>query len=153
MSAPRGRPFAPGNTMGHGRPRGSRNKAKLPGQQFLDDHELHLIHKCAQMAMAGSVSAMRLCLERLTPARRDGCTRLDLPRIEKAADLPVAAAVVMRAIGRGKLTANEGGKLIESLEKQSSIIERGDTARRVEDLEAQIASRNPRNGARDQNNE
>ena len=65
----------------------------------------------------------------------------------------MAAAVVMRAIGRCKLTANEGGKLIESLEKQSSIIERGDTARRVQDLEAQIASRNPRNGERDQNNE
>ena len=33
----RGRPFAPGNTLGRGRPRGSRNKAK-PGQTLLDEY-------------------------------------------------------------------------------------------------------------------
>ena len=35
MSQTRGRPFAPGNKLGRGRPRGSRNKATLVFQKML----------------------------------------------------------------------------------------------------------------------
>jgi hypothetical protein len=36
----RGRPFLPGNTMGKGRPKGSRNKAK-PGPTLIEEYGEH----------------------------------------------------------------------------------------------------------------
>jgi hypothetical protein len=76
MSEPRGRPFAPGNVLGRGRPKGSRNKAGSAGQQLLDDHEELLVRKCMLLAVRGSASHMRLCLERIRPACRDAYVRL-----------------------------------------------------------------------------
>jgi hypothetical protein len=43
MNKPRGQPFPPGNTLGLGRPKGSRNKAKPPGQDLLDEYAPHLM--------------------------------------------------------------------------------------------------------------
>jgi hypothetical protein len=37
MNKVRGRPFEPGNKLGRGRPKGSRNKAKSPGQDLLQE--------------------------------------------------------------------------------------------------------------------
>jgi hypothetical protein len=76
MNTPRGRPFPPGNTLGRGRPKGSRNKTKAPGQQLLEDNAELLARKCLVLAMQGDRSAMRLCMERILPARRDTSIRM-----------------------------------------------------------------------------
>ena len=71
MNTPRGRPFPPGNTAGRGRPKGSRNKATMVAQQLLDQHSEPIVRKCIIEAMHGNVHALKLCMERLTPARRE----------------------------------------------------------------------------------
>ena len=86
MSKPRGRPFSPGNTFGRGRPKGSRNKAKAPGQQLLDQYSESLTRKCIAMALQGDQRALRICMERINPARQDACVQLSLPSIRTAQD-------------------------------------------------------------------
>ena len=64
----RGRPFKKGNP---GRPPGSRNKATLAAEVLLDNETEKLTRKAIELAMAGDTVALRLCLERIIPARRD----------------------------------------------------------------------------------
>lgn len=63
MSGSRGRPFEPGNKMGRGRPRGSRNKRAAEAQQILDQYTGPLMRKCVAKAMEGDPKAMALCIE------------------------------------------------------------------------------------------
>src|SRR2546423_15653328 len=101
MSKVRGRPFEPGNTLGRGRPKGSRNHAKSPGEDLLEEYAPHLVRKCIALAMQGDRSAMRICMERISPARQDACIRMSLPPIRKAEDVNKAVEEVTRGIRRG----------------------------------------------------
>ena len=71
MAQVRGRPFEPGNQMGRGRPAGSRNQNRLRAEDLLLEHADALIRKCVVMALQGDRVALRLCVERLCPTRRD----------------------------------------------------------------------------------
>jgi hypothetical protein len=118
----RGRPFAPGNTLGRGRPKGSRNKAKSPEQATLDEYAPHLTRKCIALAMQGDRSALRICMERVSPARRGSRIPIALPRIETVGDVDRAAEKVTQALRRGHITPTEGSMLMNTLESRSRII-------------------------------
>ena len=63
-----GVPFRKGNPS---RPKGSRHKTKLGIQALLDGERETLTRKAIDMALAGDTTALRLCLERLAPPRKD----------------------------------------------------------------------------------
>jgi hypothetical protein len=136
---PRGRPFEPGNKLGRGRPKGSRNKAK-PGQTLLDEYAEPVTRKCIALAMQGNQSAMRLCMERVSPARRGPAITMALPAIKTAADVDKAAEKVTQAIRRGDLTPAEGGIMMNILESRSRVIERVQLESRLEKLEATLGA-------------
>lgn len=151
MNKPRGRPFQPGNKLGRGRPKGSRTKAKSPGHQLLDDYSEHLTRKCIALAMQGDRSALRICMERISPARRDACIQMGLPAIKTAQDVDKAAEKVTQAIRRGDLTPGEGNTMMNILESRSGVIERVQLESRLEKLdEAYGRQRAPPRGRRPQ---
>jgi len=131
----RGRPFEPGNKMGRGRPKGSPNKTN-PSQALLDEYAEPIMRKCIVLAMQGDRSAMRLCVERISPARHGACIRMNLPPIKIAADVDKAAEKVTQAMGRAKITPTEGVTVMDILEKRSNIIEKVQSDSRLERLEA-----------------
>jgi hypothetical protein len=135
----RGRPFAPGNTLGRGRPKGSRNKAKS-GPTLMDEYAPHLVRKCIALAMQGNESAMRMCMERISPARRGAIVTMNLPPIKTAGDVDKAAENVTQAIRRGNLTPAEGGIMMNILESRSRVIERVQLESRLEKLEEALAA-------------
>jgi hypothetical protein len=138
----RGRPFPPGNTLGRGRPKGSRNKVK-PGQTLLDEYADPVMRKCLAMALQGNQSAMRMCMERISPARRGAIVTMNLPPIKTAADVEKAAESVTQAIQHGELTPAGGGTMMYILESRSRVIERVQLERRLEKLEALAAAELP----------
>jgi len=139
----RGRPFPPGNTLGQGRLKGSRNKQKSPGQGLLEEYAPHLMRKCIALAMQGDASSMRLCMERISPARRSACIPMSLPTIRTAQDVDKAAEKVTQAIRRGELTPSEGGTMMNVLESRSRVIERVQLESRLEKLEDRMATKLP----------
>lgn len=145
MSQARGRPFEPGNTWGRGRPKGSRNGAKSPGQQLLDDYAESVTRKCIALALQGDRSALRLCMERISPARRDACIRMRLPSIHGAQDVDRAAEKVTQAIRRGEITPEEGQTMMTILEMRSRVIERSEFETRMKNLEQKAAARGEHN--------
>jgi hypothetical protein len=140
MNKARGRPFEPGNKLGRGRPRGSRNKAKSPGQDLLDEYAPHLTRKCIAQAMQGEPSAMRICMARISPARPDAVIQMNLPAIRKAEDLDKAAEKVTQGLRRGKITPVEAGRVMNILEGRLKILETVELAERIKKVEEKIAA-------------
>src|SRR3954465_1902841 len=89
INRPKGRPFRKGEG---GRPPGARNKATLAVEALLNGEAEKLSRKAVDVALTGDVGALRLCLERLCPPRRDRTVALTMPPIEAVCDLPKATA-------------------------------------------------------------
>jgi hypothetical protein len=140
MNKVRGRPFESGNTLGRGRPKGSRNKSKSPGEDLFDEYSEHLTRKAIALAMAGDISALRICMDRVSPARRDAVIQMNLPAIRKAEDLDRAAEKVTQGIRRGKITPVEAGRMMNILEGRLKIFETVELAGRIEKVEEKLAA-------------
>jgi hypothetical protein len=140
MNQVRGRPFEPGNTLGRGRPKGSRNKSKSPGQDLFDEYAEHLTRKAISLGLAGEIHALRMCIDRISPARRDALIQMNLPPIRKAEDLDKAAEKVTQGLRRGKITPIEAGRIMNTLEGRLRIFETVELAKRIEKVEEKMAA-------------
>src|ERR1700688_3220957 len=104
----RGRPFQKGQSANPwGRPKGARNKATLAAEALLDGECEALTRKAIRMALAGDGMAMRLCMERIVPPRRDRPVRFSVPQIKSAAEASRALAGVLRGVAAGDVTPSE----------------------------------------------
>ena len=63
-----------------GRPRGSRNQVSIRMQELLEEKAEQLVNKLVEMALAGNIGALRLCLDRLVPAGTSGARVCEMPR-------------------------------------------------------------------------
>ena len=124
--------FLPGNP---GRPQGARNAATKAAEALLDGEAEALTRKAVEMAIDGDVTALRLCLERVLPPRRDRPIEVDLSTLENAKDLPEAIAAVLRGIGEGHLTPSEGGQVVRILGEYGRAVELGEFEERLQALE------------------
>lgn len=126
--------FGPGNP---GRPKGARGKATLACEALLDGQVEQLTQKAIAMALSGDQVALRLCMDRIAPARRDRPVSFDLPKIEGAADHPPALFAIMGAVSRGEITPNEGQAMAGMLAEHRKAIETADIEIRLAALEEQ----------------
>ena len=142
MSAQRGRPFEPGNKFGQGRPKGSRNKAKASSaaRDLLDKYEANIQGKCITMALQGNETAMRLCMERISPPLRESAIRLKISKVRNAKDIEKAGTRVIEAGARGAITPTAQVSVMKSLEMLNGIFEVGQIATRLDAVEKAIAA-------------
>lgn len=77
--AGRWRKGASGNKAG--KPRGTRHKATLAAETLLEGEAEALSRKAIELALAGDVSALRLCLDRIVPPRKDRPVCFQLPKM------------------------------------------------------------------------
>ena len=134
----RGRPFAEANP---GKPKGARHKTTLAIESLLEGEHEALTRKAIDMALGGDTTALRLCLERLVPARKDAPIAVDLPPVKSPADTVAASAALLGAVAAGEVTPDEAGRVMTLLTAHRTIIETGELAERIAALEA---TRTPR---------
>src|SRR5947207_8689748 len=92
----RGRPFQAGQSGNpNGRPKGSRNKTTLAAEHLLEGEFEDIVRKLVEKAKAGDPTALRLCMERFMPARRDRTVAFDLPKIDRAEEAAKASWAVL----------------------------------------------------------
>ena len=99
-----------------GRPMGSRNNATLACEALLEGQAEALTQKAVDMALAGDPVALRICLERICPVRKDRPVTFALPPITSPRDAADIAAAVAEAVAAGQLTPSEAaeiGKVID----------------------------------------
>lgn len=132
----RGNPFKPGQSGNPaGKPKGTRHKATLAIEALLEGEAEALTRKAVEMALEGDMQALRICMDRLAPVRRDRPVTFDLPKIETAGDLPKATQAIMEAVAAGELTPSEAAELGKLVDAHAKAIEVTDLHRRLEVLE------------------
>jgi hypothetical protein len=94
-----------------------------------------LIRKAIGLALEGDTTALRLCLDRLVPVRKDRSINLDLPPVNNAQQVSEAMTRIVAAIGDGLITPNEGASMANILSVQNSVVSMSELERRVELLE------------------
>ena len=119
-----------------GRPAGSRNKTTLACEQLLGDMAEQLTEKAVELAMTGNINALRLCLERIMPPRKERCINLELRPITSLQDLPIQFQDLTTAVAEGRITPVEAESLSNILESHAEIMERVNLDRRIVELEA-----------------
>ena len=124
--------FQPGNG---GRPKGARNRVTLAIEALLDGEAEALTRRAIEMALEGDGPAMRLCMERLAPARRDRPIVFEMPTIETAEDVAKAGRALMSGVAAGEITPAEAGDVMKLFEGLARTIEISELERRLRVLE------------------
>jgi hypothetical protein len=130
----RGRPFEKGNP---GRPKGSRNKATLAAEAILDGEAEALTRKAIELALDGDLQALRICLDRLLPPRRERPVRFSLPPINAGADASQATAALVSAVAQGELSPGEAASLVQMVEAHTRVLFVSELEQRLTKLEAE----------------
>ena len=124
--------FGTGNP---GKPKGTRHKATQAALALLDGEAEALTRQAVTMALGGDATALRLCLERIAPPRRDAPVTFDLPPMETARDAAKAAGAVLGAVADGDLTPTEGAHIMALVETYRRTLETSDLEARLRYME------------------
>jgi len=123
----------------NGRPKGSRNKSTILFDRLLDENAQALIEKAIELAKAGDVPSLRLCIDRIVPARKDRHIEFNLPEMSTAADAVNAAAALAKAVATGELTPSEAADLGKLVESYTRALQGAEFEERLSKLEKAIA--------------
>jgi hypothetical protein len=124
-----------------GRPRGSRNRTALLMENLLGYEAEAIGRKAVEMAIQGDMAAIRLCMDRLAPARKDEPVTFELPPLEKPADSVAAAAALVTAVAEGELTPSEAAELAKVIDVYVRAMDTKGFDERLTKLEQDIANR------------
>ena len=139
-----GKPFQKGQSGNPaGKPKGARHAVSTMVDALIEGEAEALTQKALELANAGDTRMLLACLDRLAPARKSRPIKLDLPKVDTAADLPAAMGAVTDAMAGGEIDPDEAAAVTCVLEARRRAIETADLATRLEALEKHLANRKP----------
>ena len=132
-----GTKFAPGQSGNPaGKAKGPRNRTTLAIEALLEGEADALTRKAIEMAKEGDGPALRMCLDRLAPPRKDAPVCFDLSPIKSVADAVEASSALLSAVAGGDVTPDEAARIMSLLTSHKILVETGEFERRLEVLEA-----------------
>ena len=133
-----GRPFKPGQSGNPaGRPRGARNKTTIAAELLLEGEAESLTRMAIEKALEGDPFALRLCLERIIPPRRERPAQFDMPPLKERRDVKGAYAAVVEAVAAGELTPSEGATVARLVAGYDSLGDANEPSREVRDRQTE----------------
>jgi hypothetical protein len=96
-----------------------------------------ITRKCVELAKAGDVTAIRLCLERLCPVRK-ARVKFPMPMPETLADLPQTVAAIVKAVADGTLAPEEGAAAASVVEAWRRAVDLAEIEARLRQVETAI---------------
>lgn len=118
-----------------GKPKGARHRVTRAIEELLEGQHEALTKKAIELALAGDGPALRLCLDRLAPPRKDAPISITLPSVRSIEDAVDASATLLAAVAAGDVTPDEAGRVMALLTGHRQIIETGELERRIAVLE------------------
>jgi hypothetical protein len=112
-----------------GRPPGILNEATRTAAVLLGGEAGALTRKAIELALAGDIMALRLCIDRIIAPQRELPAAFEMPAIGEAADLDRAMTALGRAAASGTVTPTAAAALAEIIEAHARVIE---TTARIE---------------------
>jgi hypothetical protein len=133
----RGRPFVKGQSgCPRGKPKGARHRTTLAAEALLDGEAEALTRKAIEMALSGDSTALRLCLDRILPPRRERPVTFRLPRLGGAENAVGAMAAITSAVATGEITPGEAAELSKLVEAYLKALEACEFDQRLRAIEA-----------------
>ena len=124
--------FAKGNP---GRPHGARHRVTRAIEELLEGQSEAITQKAVDMALSGDGPALRLCMERIAPPRKDSPVQFDLPPMKSAKDAAEAAQAVLKAVSGAEITPLEGAAVMGLVEQYRRTLETTELEERIVTLE------------------
>jgi hypothetical protein len=103
---------------------------------LLEGEADRLTRKAVEVALEGDVTALRLCLERIAPPRKDAPVTFALSPMRTAGDAAKAAGAVLEAVAEGDLTPTEGAHVMGLVDAYRRTLEAAEFEARLAALEA-----------------
>lgn len=128
------RPGQSGNPAG--RPRGARHKATVLAEKLMADDVEAIVRSVISAARSGDLTAARLILDRLCPARKDKLVEIELPEIKTASDATEAMRVIVAGVVDGVITPSEAATLSGVVDSFVRSLEANEFEGRLAKLEA-----------------
>jgi hypothetical protein len=107
-------------------------------ESLLEGKARELIEKTVELALAGDITALRLCLDRIMPPRKDRPIQLSLPPIETVQQISAAVGTVAMAIGNGEITPADGETFTNVLVAHKDIVLQLDLVQRFEEMQRRM---------------
>src|SRR6266513_79959 len=108
----RGRAFKKGKSGNPaGRPKGTRNRTTLAAEALLEGQAEAITQKVVEMALAGDLTAARMCLDRILPIRRERRVSFELPPLDSAEDIVKGMKAIAAALASGELSPREAAEI------------------------------------------
>ena len=118
-----------------GRPKGARNTTTVALETLLDGQAHALTQKAIHLALTGDITALRLCLDRILPVRKDRPVIFDLPPVNSPQDAAKIASAVLTAVATGELTPADASEICKLIDTWVKAFETAELAERLERLE------------------
>lgn len=129
--------FQPGQSGNPaGKTPGTRHRATRAIEALLEGQHAALTQAAINKALEGDTTALRLCLDRLAPPRKDSPVSFDLPPIKTVADAVEASSSLLAAVAGGEVTPDEAGRVMALLTAHKVLVETGEIETRLLALEA-----------------
>jgi hypothetical protein len=90
---------------------------------MLEREAERIILKLVEKALDGDMVALRLCVERLLPPRRDRPVAFDLPAMQNAADALNASSAILTACAAGTLSPGEAAEIMSLVSTHVRMLE------------------------------
>jgi len=117
-----------------------RRLTTLAVEALLDGEAEGLTRKAIELANAGDIAALRMCLDRIAPARKDRLVQVAIPALNSAADAVRASAAIMAALSAGELTPSEAAELGKLVSSYVTALSASNLEKRLAQLEAAAAA-------------
>ena len=128
--------FKPGKSGNPaGKPKGSRNAATLAMEALLDGEFEALTRKAIELAKGGDMAALRLCLDRILPPRKDRPVSFTLPAITGTTDAAAAMVSILAAVSSGDVTPGEAAEVSKLIDSYVRAVEATELHERITRLE------------------
>jgi hypothetical protein len=118
-----------------GKPKGARHRSTLAAEALLDGEAEALTRKAVEMALAGETTALRMCLDRVLPPRRERPVNFKLPRLQAPGDAAEAMASLTDAVAAAEITPGEAGELAKLVEAFVRALEASEFDQRLRSIE------------------
>ena|ERR1043166_773620 len=133
----RGRPFAKGESGNPaGKPKGARHRTTLAVQAMLEGEIDAITRKAVEMALAGDLAAIKLCLDRIFPPPRERLIQFELPQLRSAADAASAMGAITEAVAAGEITVGEAVEVAKLIDIFVRTLEAENLERRLENIKS-----------------
>src|SRR5258708_7326671 len=118
-----GKPFAPGNKFGRGRPRGSRNKKSRIAQELLESHAEPLLRKALVLALQGDTHMLGKLLPYLLPRPQEPPVETGPLPSATTAEIAQSYDSILQKVSTGELTVSQAQELVALFEERRHLIE------------------------------